>query len=285
MLIYGYRGKASMNSTRFTDKNFFVLCMYHSIKRRNSGWYMDRARIGIRQVYNTMKTFEKFNNYLIDAYNTEEKPLKLELAFLDNYLKENNDIISSPCVDMNGICSYIYKKLSKWYDRLTDSIDNLDNVKWEVVKEMKYFEKMGLFHIASINQQKNYDDFIYDDNSFYQKGVDILNNTNIQVETKIKKIYLSDNKNDLYQKKSVDYLKERIIKASLLTYNNGNKPSESEFKKFKAYVDKRVKPNKSKNDLNYRIESLYNHIISLYSDYMELTEIIRDDNKEITQAN
>ena len=52
-----------------------------------------------------------------------------------------------------------------------------------------------------------------------------------------------------------------------------------------AYLERQVKPNKSKNDINYRIESLYNFIISKYSDYIELTEIITDDNEEETNLN
>lgn len=109
---------------------------------------------------------------------------------------------------------------------------------------------------------------------------------NNQVEVKIKerKVYLADNKNDIYQKKSVDYLKREITKSALYTYN-GKKPSDKDFKKFMTYLERQVKPNKSKNDINYRIESLYNFIISKYSDYIELTEIITDDNEEETNLN
>lgn len=104
------------------------------------------------------------------------------------------------------------------------------------------------------------------------------NNENLDVNVKIKekKVYLADNKNDMYQKSSVSYLKDQIIKSSLYTYNR-TKPNDKELKKFIVYVDKRVKPNKSKNDLNYRIESLYNYIVSLYSDYIDLINIIAEE--------
>ena len=106
---------------------------------------------------------------------------------------------------------------------------------------------------------------------------------NVQVKIKEKKIYLTDNKNDMYQKGSVEYLRNQIIKSTLFSYNR-TKPSEKELKKFIAYLDKRIKPNKSKNDINYRIESLYNYIVSLYSDYIEFINII-NENELITDNN
>lgn len=102
------------------------------------------------------------------------------------------------------------------------------------------------------------------------------NDEKVVIQLKEKKVYLTDNKNDMYQKGSVDYLRNQIIKSTLFTYNR-EKPNEKELKKFIAYVDKRVKPNKSKNDLNYRIESLYNYIVSLYSDYIDLINIIAEE--------
>ena len=35
---------------------------------------------------------------------------------------------------------------------------------------------------------------------------------NVEIKIKEKKVYLADNKNDMYQKYSVDYLKRQIIK-------------------------------------------------------------------------
>ena len=105
---------------------------------------------------------------------------------------------------------------------------------------------------------------------------------NVEIKIKEKKVYLTDNKNDMYQKGSIEYLKTQIIKSTLYTYNRV-KPSETELKKFIAYLDKRIKPNKSKNDINYRIESLFNYIISLYSDYIDFINIITDNKQAKNQ--
>lgn len=105
---------------------------------------------------------------------------------------------------------------------------------------------------------------------------------NVEIKIKEKKVYLADNKNDMYQKESVDYLKCQIIKSTLFTYNRV-KPSEIELKKFITYLDKRIKPNKSKNDINYRIESLFNYIISLYSDYVDFINIVIDNKQDKNQ--
>ena len=102
------------------------------------------------------------------------------------------------------------------------------------------------------------------------------NDEKVVIQVKEKKVYLTDNKNDMYQKGSVDYLRNQIIKSTLFTYNR-EKTNEKELTKLIAYVNKRVKPNKSKNDLNYRIESLYNYIVSLYSDYIDLINIIAEE--------
>ena len=108
---------------------------------------------------------------------------------------------------------------------------------------------------------------------------------NIQIKIKEKKVYLTDNKNDMYKKNSVEYVKDQVIKSSLFAYNR-EKPKEKELKKFLAYLDKRIKPNKSKNDINYRIESLFNYIISLYSDYIDFIKIVNsDDDTEETNLN
>ena len=66
------------------------------------------------------------------------------------------------------------------------------------------------------------------------------NNTeqNIQIQIKEKKVYLTDNKNDMYQKSSVEYVKEQIIKSTLFAYNR-EKPKEKDLKKFLAYLDKK----------------------------------------------
>jgi hypothetical protein len=94
----------------------------------------------------------------------------------------------------------------------------------------------------------------------------------IQVKVKEKTVYLSDNKNDMYQKISVDYMKKLITRGAIYTYT-GKKPNDVRFNSFLVYLDQRNKPSKSKNDFNYRIERLYNYIISIYSDYMGMFDL------------
>lgn len=92
-----------------------------------------------------------------------------------------------------------------------------------------------------------------------------------------KKISLMEDKNDLYQKQAQEYLKKRVIKSALDTYT-GNKVDDKEVRKFVAYLDRFVRQTSSKNDINYRISSLYHYIASKYSDYMEINEIVLNEN-------
>ena len=85
---------------------------------------------------------------------------------------------------------------------------------------------------------------------------------------KEKKIYLSDNKNDDKQKKSVDYMKKMIVKSALFTYT-GERLSGIEYDLFYRYLESRTKPNKSPNSFNLRIERIYNAVVSLYSDFIQ----------------
>ena len=57
------------------------------------------------------------------------------------------------------------------------------------------------------------------------------------VETKIKKIYLLDNKNDIYQKKSLEYLKKSVVRSVLDTYK-GESIEEKELNKFISRLSK-----------------------------------------------
>lgn len=85
---------------------------------------------------------------------------------------------------------------------------------------------------------------------------------------KEKKIYLSDNKNDDKQKKSVDYMNKMIVKSALFTYT-GEKLSGIEYDLFYRYLESKTKPNKSLNSFNLRIERIYNAVVSLYSDFIQ----------------
>lgn len=85
---------------------------------------------------------------------------------------------------------------------------------------------------------------------------------------KEKKVYLSDNKNDEIQKKSVAYMKKMIVKSALLTYT-GEKLKGIEYDLFYRYLESRTKPNKSPNSFNLRVERIYNAVVSLYSDFIQ----------------
>lgn len=95
-----------------------------------------------------------------------------------------------------------------------------------------------------------------------------MNNEEHKDKPKEKKIYLSDNKNDDKQKKSVDYMKKMIVKSALFTYT-GERLSGIEYDLFYRYLESRTKPNKSPNSFNLRIERIYNAVVSLYSDFIQ----------------
>lgn len=101
----------------------------------------------------------------------------------------------------------------------------------------------------------------------------------VRVETKVKKIYLVDNKNDIQQKQAQEELKKKLVNAILDVYTNSN-ITNIESRRFMAYIERFVKTNKSKNDINYRIASLYNYIISKYSDFIEINQIIQNEEEQ-----
>ena len=101
----------------------------------------------------------------------------------------------------------------------------------------------------------------------------------VRVETKVKKIYLVDNKNDIQQKQAQEELKKKLVNAIIDVYTNGD-ITNIESRRFMAYIERFVKTNKSKNDINYRIASLYNYIISKYSDFIEINQIIQNEEEQ-----
>ena len=78
------------------------------------------------------------------------------IEFVKNYLEENQDIVNS----IDSKCRSIYDHLKVWYKRLVNNPNSLDDIKWEVVKNMKYYEKQEIFTISSINLKRNYYDFV-----------------------------------------------------------------------------------------------------------------------------
>lgn len=72
---------------------------------------------------------------------------------------------------------------------------------------------------------------------------------------------------------------KKYVGAILDVYTNGN-ITNIESRRFMAYIERFVKTNKSKNDINYRIASLYNYIISKYSDFIEINQIIQNEEEQ-----
>ncbi len=90
-------------------------------------------------------------------------------------------------------------------------------------------------------------------------------------------------------KENATYEKGRLLArhvynsySTLCRFNNSltstYEVDDKEVRKFVAYLDRFVRQTSSKNDINYRISSLYNYIVSKYSDYMEINEIVLNEN-------
>ena len=91
-----------------------------------------------------VSTYEVNNNYINS------------IEFVKKYLEENQDIENS----IDSKCRNIYDHLRVWYKRLCTNPKSLEDVKWQVVKTMKFYEKQEIFRVASINLKQNYQDFV-----------------------------------------------------------------------------------------------------------------------------
>lgn len=154
MLVYGYKGKKCPKSTdcHYCEKNLWAL-IYYNIELFNDSKV--NREIWLRQVYNTFNTLCRFNNYLVSAYEVDDK-FYSDIDFLKQYLTANDDVIDS--VDRK--CREIYSNLNIWYKRLVSNPKCLDEIKWQVVKSMKFYEKQEIFRITSTNLKRNYYDFV-----------------------------------------------------------------------------------------------------------------------------
>lgn len=175
MLIYGYKGKCCPTSiTDMNEKNIYAILYYNRDvlnKGDSVGKGSDTSTL-LRQVYNTYSTLCKFNNSLTSIqdktdttlsekdYNKQEmkriKAITDALALLEDYLTKNEDIVEQ---SYDTKIRNIYDDLRIAYNRLSNNTDVLDEIKKKIVGSMKFYEKLGLFQVASINQQKNYDDY------------------------------------------------------------------------------------------------------------------------------
>ena len=153
MLIYGYRGKKCPVSTDINNHtNLWALFRY------NEDFFQDskiNTKLWLRHVFNSYRTLERFNSSLVNTYEVNDRYI-ISIEFVKNYLEQNQDIENS----VDSKCRNIYDHLRIWYKRLVNNPNSLDDIKWEVARTMKYYEKQGIFTISSINLKRNYYDFV-----------------------------------------------------------------------------------------------------------------------------
>lgn len=92
---------------------------------------------------------------MVSTYEVNNNYIK-SIEFVKKYLEENQDIENS----IDSKCRNIYDHLKVWYKRLVNNPNSLDDIKWEVARTMKYYEKQEIFRKASINLKQNYQDFV-----------------------------------------------------------------------------------------------------------------------------
>lgn len=158
MLVYVYKGnKAPNNDHIWHDPQVWsALCSYDYDLVSKKSYEMPISTI-LKHVYRSYSTLCQFNNALVDTYGITAN-FKTKIAFVEKYLQENKDIKES--IDIQ--CRKIYDKLEWWYKRLLTNSNCLDEIKWEVVRLMKFYEKQDIYRISSINLKRNRQDFCYE---------------------------------------------------------------------------------------------------------------------------
>ena len=156
MLIYGYKGDKCLKSDNCDDystKNIMAVKNYNEDLYNNINSY--GFRDVLRHVYHTYTTLCKFNNSLVGTYEVDGNYIS-KIDFVKEYLENNLDIENS----FDSKCRNIYDHLRIWYKRLVNNPNSLDDIKWEVARTMKYYERQEIFRKASINLKRNYQDFV-----------------------------------------------------------------------------------------------------------------------------
>ena len=156
MLIYGYVGKKALKNDDFWNNAHTNRALYYynyELTKENASF--EKGRLLARHVYNSYSTLCRFNNSLTSTYEVDDNYIK-SIEFVKEYLEENQDIENS----MDRRCRNIYDDLKVWYKRLYNSPNSLDDIKWQVVKTMKHYEKQDIFKVASISLKRNYYDFV-----------------------------------------------------------------------------------------------------------------------------
>lgn len=155
MLIYSYKGKKCPTSTTYwnSQKNLIALNNYNTDLFHKCSSWEEQAKF-LRHVYLSYSTLCSFNNVLVDTYYIDDNFIS-SINFVKSYLSDNTDILTS----IDSKCREIYEHLGIWYKRLIANPNCLDEIKWQVVKSMKFYEDKGIFTIASINLKQNYYDY------------------------------------------------------------------------------------------------------------------------------
>ena len=156
MLIYGYVGKKALKTKDFWNNlqtNRALYCYNYDLTKANATY--KKGNLLARHVYNSYTTLCKFNNSLVSTYEVNNNYIN-SIEFVKKYIEENQDIENS----MDRRCRSIYDHLKVWYKRLCSNPNSLDDIKWQVAKTMKHYEKQEIFRKASINLKRNYQDFV-----------------------------------------------------------------------------------------------------------------------------
>ena len=156
MLIYGYVGKKALKIKDFWNNlqtNRALYCYNYDLTKANATY--EKGNLLARHVYNSYTTLCKFNNSLVSTYEVNNNYIN-SIEFVKKYLEENQDIENI----IDSKCRNIYDHLRVWYKRLCTNPNSLEDIKWQVVKTMKFYEKQEIFRVASINLKQNYQDFV-----------------------------------------------------------------------------------------------------------------------------
>lgn len=90
---------------------------------------------------------------------------------------------------------------------------------------------------------------------------------------KTKKVTKDINKNDVKEKELKESLENELTNTMLIYYLNAN-IDKAEVEKFLNFLRYRSQSNKSKNNFNNRVFSLYQYLINQYSDFTDLNKIM-----------
>lgn len=171
MLAYVYKGKKSLKPGGiYCSNNQFIMFhyyyyptsynieenCYYCIKKCNDIYVRYETENQLTEnIYICHETLKQFNNTLAITYDINDNFI-IKFSFIKEYLQEHDNIKQS----IDEECKKIYTKLENWYHRITSNPNCLNEIKWEVAKIMKHYEKQDIYKVASTNLKRNYYDFV-----------------------------------------------------------------------------------------------------------------------------